>query len=72
MGGGGCTNACILEINENATLVFLISFQHGLVNQNFVSMRQLYSLHILSKVHPFYRLIVNMYCLKVLVQKQVI
>ena len=32
----------ILKINENATLVFSISFQHGLVHQNFVFIRQLY------------------------------
>ena len=32
----------ILEINENATLVFSISFQHGLVHQNFVFIRQQY------------------------------
>ena len=32
----------ILKINENATLVFSISFQHRLVHQNFVFIRQLY------------------------------
>ena len=32
----------VLEINENATLVFSISFQHGLFHQNFVFIRQLY------------------------------
>ena len=26
----------ILKINENATLVFSLSFQHGLPNQNFI------------------------------------
>ena len=31
----------ILEINENATLIFSISFKHGLVHQNFVFIRQL-------------------------------
>ena len=31
----------ILEINENATLIFSISFQHGLVHQIFVLIRQL-------------------------------
>ena len=30
----------ILKINENATLVFSIFFQHGLFNQNFVVIRQ--------------------------------
>ena len=30
------------------------------------------TLHIISKDHPLYWLIVNVYCLKVLVQKQVI
>ena len=30
------------------------------------------TLHILSKDRPLYWLIVNMYCLKVLVQKQII
>ena len=35
---GPCINSCvcILNINENATLVFSISFRHGLVNQNIV------------------------------------
>ena len=32
----------MLEINENATLVFSISFQNGLINQNFVFIRLLY------------------------------
>ena len=32
----------ILKINENATLVFSISFQQGLVNQNFAFIWQLY------------------------------
>ena len=32
----------ILKINENATLVFSISFQHELFNKNFVFIRQLY------------------------------
>ena len=32
----------ILEINENATLVFLIFLQHGLGHQNLVFIRQLY------------------------------
>ena len=33
--------AHILKINENATLVFSMSFPHGLVNQNFVFIKQL-------------------------------
>ena len=33
--------ACILKINENATLIYSISFEHGLANQNFVFIRQL-------------------------------
>ena len=37
-----CRDVPILKINENATLVFSISFQHGLVNHNFVFSRQLY------------------------------
>ena len=32
----------MLKINENATLVFSITFQHELVNQNFVFIRQFY------------------------------
>ena len=32
----------ILEINENATLVFSMFFSNGLVHQNFVFIRQLY------------------------------
>ena len=32
----------ILKINENATLVFSISFQHEFVHQNFLFIRQLY------------------------------
>ena len=32
----------ILEINENATLVFSISFKRGLVHQHFAFIRQLY------------------------------
>ena len=35
-----CT--CKLKINENATLVFSMSFQHGLVIQNSVFIRQSY------------------------------
>ena len=31
----------ILEINENATLVYSISLKHGIVHQNFVFIRQL-------------------------------
>ena len=32
----------ILEINENATLLFSISFKSGLVDQDFAFIRQLY------------------------------
>ena len=32
----------ILKINENATLVFSIAFQHGLANQNFIFIKQFY------------------------------
>ena len=39
----------ILEINENATLVFSISFQHRLVHQNFVFIRQLYFTYAIKR-----------------------
>ena len=42
----------ILKINENAALVFSISFQHGHVDQNFVFIRQFY-FNILYKILVF-------------------
>ena len=39
----------ILEINENATLVFSISFQHGLVHTNFAFIRQLYFTYSINR-----------------------
>ena len=40
----------ILKINENATLVFSISFLHGLVNQSFVLIKQLYLTYCIKKL----------------------
>ena len=40
----------ILKINENATLLFSIFFQHGLVNQNFVFTRQLFFTYSIKRV----------------------
>ena len=45
----------ILEINENATLVFSISFQHGLVDQIFFSLDNC----ILSNDHSFLILLID-------------
>ena len=45
-------NGClyILKINENATLVFSISFLHGFVNQNFVFIKQLYFIYSIKRL----------------------
>ena len=51
----------ILEINKNATLVFSISFQHGLVPLNFVFIRQLYFTYSIKR--PFFILIDCQYAL---------
>ena len=52
----------ILKINENATFLFLISFQHRLANQNFIFIRQLYFRYFINNV--FFVLIVKMHCLQ--------
>ena len=59
----------ILEINENATLVFLIAFQHGLVHQNFVFIRLLYFTYSIKRSFVVLIDCQYMHCLKVLVQK---
>ena len=51
----------ILEINENATLVFSIPFQHGLVYQKFVFIRQLYFTYAIKR--SFFALIDCQYAL---------
>ena len=40
----------ILKINENATLVFSISFLYGLVNQSFVFIKQLYFTYSIKRL----------------------
>ena len=52
---------CILEINENATLVFLIFLRHGLGHQNFVLIRQLYFTYSIKR--SFFVLIEYQYSL---------
>ena len=51
----------ILEINENATLVFSISFHHGLIHHNFVFIRQLYFTYSIKR--PLFVLIDCQYAL---------
>ena len=53
----------ILEINENATFVFSISFQHGLVHQNVAFIRQLYMYFTYSIKRSFFVLIDCQYAL---------
>ena len=43
-------HTCILKINENATLVFSISFHYGLANQNFIFITQLFFTYSISNL----------------------
>ena len=44
----------LLKINENATLVFSMSFNHGVVNQTFVFTSLSYIIYRIQKIHSFY------------------